>query len=99
MMKLISCALLGLAALLLESPALAGTCSIHATGPVGGWKFVQAHDVAKHKIVLSQAIKSGDSKTVTVSGDQVRVDWKLAGHAHYRAGAVNTCKQGNVIRV
>jgi hypothetical protein len=50
-------------------------------------------------MVLGHAIRSGHSREVTVSGHQVRVDWKLAGDAHYHAGAATACKAGHTIKV
>jgi hypothetical protein len=90
-------ALAGLAFLFIEAQALAETCNVQVTGPEGQWKFVHVYDVATGEIVLRQAIKSGDSKPVTVSGDKVRVDWKLPGYTDYRTGAVLPCKGGNTV--
>jgi hypothetical protein len=92
-------AIAALAALLVETPALAETCMIEITGPEGQWKFVQVFDVATGNMVMGQAIRSGEVKTVTITGDQVRVDWKLSGYRDYRTGEVTTCRGGNRIRV
>jgi hypothetical protein len=91
-------ALVGLAGLLIEAQALAETCNVQVTGPADQWKFVHVYDVATGEIVLRQAIKSGESKPVTVSGDKVRVDWKLPGYQKYRTGPVVECKSGNTVK-
>jgi hypothetical protein len=92
-------ALIGSTALAAGTQALAETCTIEITGPHGQWKFVHVYDVATGKMVLGHAIRSGHSREVTVSGHQVRVDWKLAGDAHYHAGAATECKAGHTIKV
>ena len=89
----------GSAALVLGTPALAETCNVQVTGPADQWKFLHVYDVATGEIVLRQAVKSGDYKAVEVSGDKIRVDWKLAGQKEYRAGAVTQCKAGNTVRI
>lgn len=86
------------AALLFEGQALAESCVIQVTGPEEQWKFLHVYDVATDSIVLRQAMKSGDSKTVTVSGDKVRIDWKYPGYEKYRTGTVMPCKGGNIVR-
>ncbi len=86
------------ALLLVDSAAIAATCQIQNAGPPNQWRFVHVYDVDRGKIVLQQAIKSGDSKEVAVSGDQVRVDHKLAGSTQYTTGAVATCKDGATIK-
>lgn len=88
-----------LAALLVEAAAPAETCTIEITGPANQWKFVEVHDVAAGKVVLAEPIKVGQTRSVTVSGGQIRVDWKFAGYRKYRTGAVTPCKGGNRIRV
>jgi hypothetical protein len=92
-------ALASVGAMLVESAALAETCMIEITGPSGQWKFVHVYDAATGTVVLRQAIKAGDSRPVTVSGDRVRVDWKFPGYVDYVPGAVSQCKDGNRIKV
>jgi hypothetical protein len=92
-------ALAGSTALVVGTQALSETCTVEVTGPQDQWKFVHVYDVATGKMVLGHAIKSGDSSEVTVSGDQVRVDWKLAGDKHYHTGAATQCKAGHPIKV
>ena len=86
------------AMLLAESAAFAGSCKIENSGPPDEWRFVQIYDVDRGQIVLGRAIKSGDSKEVTVSGERVRVDHKLPGGTQYATGPVVICKGGNTIR-
>ena len=90
---------IGIAALMFGGEAMAETCKIEITGPKDQYKFIHVYDVATGQIVFRQAIRSGDIKEVTVSGDQVRVDWKLAGYTRYRVGAIQPCKGGNKVKV
>ena len=87
-----------IAMLLAESAAVAENCKIENGGPPDEWRFVQVFDVDRGQIVLGQAIKSGESKEVTVSGERVRVDHKFPGWTTYATGPVLTCKGGNTIR-
>jgi hypothetical protein len=87
------------AVLLPVAGAFAGTCTIEITGPREQYKFVQVHDVAARAIVMRKAIKSGQSREVTVSGDRVRVDWKFAGGTSYQSGKVQACNGGRRIRI
>jgi len=91
-------ALFAIAALLVESGALAESCQVQSASQPGQWKFVRAYDPDTGKVVLQQPINGGDSKEVTVAGDHVRVEYKLPGHTHYEAGVVSPCKGGNVVR-
>jgi len=86
------------AMVLAESAAVAESCKIENGGPPDEWRFVQVYDVDRGQIVLGKAIKSGDSKEVTVSGQRVRVDHKLPGGTAYATGPVVICKGGNSIR-
>jgi len=91
-------ALFAIAALLVESAALAESCKVQSTSPPGQWKFVRAYDPDTNEVVLRQAINGGDSKPVTVAGDHVRVEYKLPGHTRYQPAVVAPCKDGNVVR-
>jgi len=86
------------AILLAESSAVAESCKIENAGPPDEWRFVQVYDVDRGQIVLGQAIKSGDKKEVSVSGEKVRVDHKFPGWTTYATGPVLICKGGNTIR-
>lgn len=86
------------AMLLAESAAVAENCKIENGGPPDEWRFVQVFDVDRGQIVLGKAIKSGDSKEVTVTGERIRVDHKLPGGTQFATGPVVVCKGGNTIR-
>ena len=86
------------ALLLVDSAAIAATCKVQNAGPPDQWRFVHVYDVDRGKIVLRQAIKSGDSKEVTVSGDRVRVDHRLAGSTQYATGPIAQCNEGATIK-
>jgi len=76
------------------------TCEIHnASSPAGQWKFVRASDPLTGEVVLRQAIKSGDSKSATVTGQQVRIEVKQAGDRDYHPARTSECKSGNTIRI
>ncbi|HEU4809749.1 MAG TPA: hypothetical protein VFS69_03730 [Sphingomicrobium sp.] len=76
------------------------TCSIeNGSSPAGEWKFVRAYDAVSGEVVLRQAIKAGDSKSVTVSGEEVRLEYKLAGDKDYHSAQTAQCKGGNTIRI
>ena len=76
------------------------TCTIeNASSPAGEWKFVRAYDSVNGEVVLRQAIKSGESRSVTVSGNAVRVEYKLAGDKDYHSAQTAQCKGGNTIRI
>ena len=93
---------IGLAAaclLLVQAPAFAESCIIEITGAKDVYKFVQVYDLATGKIVLTKAFKSGQSQSVTLKGDRIRVDWKFLGGIRYEAGASRICRGGNRIRV
>ena len=49
--------------------------------------------------MLRQAIKAGDSQSVTVSGEEVRLEYKLAGDKDYHSTQTAQCKGGNTIRI
>ena len=83
---------------LLETAAVAGSCKVENAGPADEWRFVHGHDVDRGEIVLSKAIKSGDSKPVTVSGERVRVDHKTPGGTRYLTGPVAICKDCNAVK-
>lgn len=87
-----------IAAALLEGAAVAGTCKVQNAAKPGDWRFVHVYDVKKSEIVLRQAINGGDSKSVTVSGDRVRVNHKYPGSKGYKAGPVVACKNGNIVK-
>jgi hypothetical protein len=99
MMKIQLTMLATVAALFLESGAVAGTCKIETARPAGEWTFVQVHDADTGEIVLQKAIMGGTSRDVTVKGERVRVDSKLPGATQYKAGTVSVCKDGNVVRI
>ena len=88
-------------AILLAIPAkaLGGTCFIQATGQKERYKFVHVFDMTARSTALRRAVKSGDSREVTVAGDHVRVDWKFPGDKDYRLGRVALCQKGNRIKV
>ena len=86
------------AAIVIPSAALASTCKIENTSPHGEWKFIRAYDVLTGKEVLSRAILGGASVEVTVTGTQIRLEYKLAGHRHYGSSVTATCKDGNTLR-
>jgi hypothetical protein len=76
------------------------TCNIeNGSSPAGEWKFVRAYDAVTGEVVLRQAIKAGDSKSVTVSGEEVRLEYKLAGDKDYHSAQTTQCKGGNTIRI
>jgi len=50
-------------------------------------------------MLAAQAIKAGDSRPVEVTGDKIRVDWKMPGDRNYRAGSVALCKAGNFVKI
>ena len=85
------------AMLLAETAAARESCKIENAGPADEWRFVQVCDVDRGQIVLGQAIKDGDSKEVTVSGERIRVDHKFPGWTTYATRPVVTCKGGNTI--
>jgi len=98
-MKIKLFALAGVASVFFGSPALAETCNVQVTGPAEHWKFLHVYDVATGEVVLRQAIKAGDSRPVEVTGDKIRVDWKMPGDRNYRAGSVALCKAGNFVKI
>jgi len=76
------------------------TCNIqNGSSPAGEWKFVRAYDAVSGEVVLRQAIKAGDSQSVTVSGEEVRLEYKLAGDKDYHSTQTAQCKGGNTIRI
>ena len=76
------------------------TCDIqNASSPAGEWKFVRASDPVTGEVVLRQAIKSGDTKSATVTGHQVRIEVKQAGDRDYHLARTSECKSGNTIRI
>lgn len=76
------------------------TCDIqNASSPSGEWKFVRASDPLTGEVVLRQAIKSGDSRSATVTGQQVRIEVKRAGDRDYHSARTSECKSGNTIRI
>ena len=91
-------ALAGIAVLLVESEALAESYKIQSTNPPGQWKFVRVYDPDTGSIVLGKSINGGDSKTVTVSGERVKIESKLPGHTDYQGAFLAPCKYGNTIR-
>jgi hypothetical protein len=87
-----------IAAILVAHEARAESCKVESTSPPGQWKFIRAFDADTGKVVYQQAINGGDSKPVTVSGERVRVDYKLPGHTVYQTGTVAPCKGGNTVK-
>ena len=86
------------AALFAERNAIAGTCNVRSSAPVDRWRFVQVYDVDRNEVVLRQAVKGGDSKPVTVSGERIRVAYKLPGATRYKPGVEALCKEGSTIQ-
>ena len=98
-MKLHHASLLAACLLALPANALAGTCMIEVTGQKDRYKFVHVFDFTARTTALRKAIKSGDSREVSVAGDHVRVDWKFPGDKDYRLGRVAVCQKGSRIKV
>ena len=90
--------LIAVAALLGERPAHGESCTLQSASPPGQWKFVRAYDPETGSIVLQQAVNGGDSKPVTVSGERVKVEYKLPGQTRYQPAVVSPCKGGNTVR-
>jgi hypothetical protein len=87
-----------IAAILVGYEAHAESCKVESASPAGQWKFIRAYDADTGKVVFQQALNGGDSRPVTVSGERVRVDYKLPGHTVYQTGAVAPCKGGNSVK-
>ena len=86
------------AASFVEQSAIAATCNVKSSGPADRWRFVQVYDVDRNEVVLRQAVKGGDSKPVTVSGERIRVAYKLPGATRYNPGLEALCKEGSTIQ-
>ena len=87
-----------IAASLVGHEARAESCKVESASQPDQWKFIRVYDADTGKIVYQQAINGGDSKPVTVSGERVRVDYKLPGHTVYQTGTVAACKGGNTVK-
>jgi hypothetical protein len=90
--------LAGMTATLGAANASAETCHIQSTSAPGTWRFVKVYDVDTGTTVMQRALDGGATREVSVSGQQVRIDFKNAGGKHYKAGPVATCKNGNTVR-
>ena len=98
-MTLTSNVALILAAWLTPGGALTESCNIQNASPPDRWKFIHAYDVATGELVFARPINGGESRSVTVSGSSIRIEYKFAGDLNYHSAIVTTCKGGNTVRI